>query len=219
MSLNDKSALVISIISLMVSALAVIVPYYQNEKQFEEQIVTYLKDSCVANEEIKINGYFMIKIPYHYRISNNGNITSSITALSVSELSQDKQTQTFANVGELIDSNKNNVRLPININSGESKLYTIYIPIVINKEISDKLISLKKMNKKITCEMAENFLGQDGKDFFNNRVSVKTYEGNMHYIRTCEEIKNNPTVFVKAHTAKGNIITAKNTIYECDLLK
>ena len=137
----DKFARLISIISLILAVLAVGLPYYQTEKNLQEDIAINLTNGCNNTNQIKLINrlgvvYGIVQLPYNLTISNNGNRTSSIIDIETEQMDKNGRISKFSGIeGDIVDVSGESVSLPININSGESKSFIYYIGAFIEPEI------------------------------------------------------------------------------------
>ena len=214
---NANKAIIISVLSLIVSIGSVVVQYYQKAYQFEKKIEEQLniRIDSLDNYPIKIddkqyisNSTFPVYIhmPWKVILTNTG--YNSLAIIDYKIISTNVKKNVVKEEGKidkaLRDDAKQNYTLPTKILPSSTKSYLVYFPCLISAK---KLTYLRdNISGNLTINKSKMSLVRYGEDFVGNKITFQvSKDGGIHKLVRLNDKVNLPEILFSFETARGNV--------------
>jgi hypothetical protein len=213
-------AISMALLSLIVSVAAFIIPYREQKHQFEiiqSEILT-VKLNPHIDGDLRITDINLgqmgrvIQFPVGLTISNTGNQKLSIINYDVWVNSSMGLTKYSEINGGIEDTKNTRVILPIVLEPGESKIFTLYVGIIIPPEAS-KLVTPINNEIYTNINKALVILAKAGIDFYGNNVDYQEYPEGGHTLSVTPENQKSPIIWFQAFTGRGNTYLSSGSWY------
>ena len=199
-----------AVLSMVVALIAVFVPYFQQQNHFDtqqkEELKVILNPSTNGPILLTDQNYgklgMLIQMPWELTVSNVSNRRISIVRKTISKGDAPDSTFYSGIDGGLLSSDYNKIELPINLESGDSKLYILYVGALVPSKVYKTLSSINK-GQPVLDRDAMKALGKIGIDIFGNSVEYHEFEGGEFSIQFNNHEKS-PTFWVRLTTGNGN---------------
>lgn len=188
---KDNLTIIISLISLIISisvATLNFFQYFQNQKEMIAIDVKRIHDGQIKLTEYSdINNLgHVLQIPWRVVISNIGIKKTSVIECKIENIHLNKNSYEGKSLyygvnGGLFNINGENVKYPITLDGGESRIFTAYVGILTNNEV---YVILRKISAvdEISINTAKKVLGNANTDIFGNNAELYELENGYSYL-------------------------------------
>lgn len=218
--IKDNISLGISFLALIMSALAIYIPYHQQENRLKEKLIIEINqypDADIILPQMDASAK-MILIPVQLVISNVGHEKLSIINHHIQTGNEKKFLVYGALYRDFINKDGRKENFPIMLEGGESKTFTTYAGMQISQEAFDILESESK-ERRINSTKARVFLGRNGYDYLGNRIEFEEIGRTNDYryasfaYNIIKKVQEYPSVFLELTTGRKNTFTAVRKLH------
>jgi hypothetical protein len=201
---EDKFARIIALLSLVASAAAVIVPYFQQRALQEEQLKPELEWRGDGN--YKLTGINLgekgrvIQSPWRLILSNIGTQKLSVTRYTLSEGETPGALIYSGLDGGLSTELGVAVDLPVTLEGGETKVFILHIGALVSPKL-EAILKEHAKNNPITIKQGDLILAREGTDLYGNSVNLKEY-GQAYIIE--KDYSKTPKYWIEITTSRAN---------------
>ena len=199
---------IIAISGLLLSIVAIGLPYYQAQNDAQEMLFIDINPEH-SNSIIKlsddINKSKAIQIPYIITLSNTGKVKLSVVSYTIHQMMKNQSIQMFSGLnGGIYTINNNPIQFPKNIDAGESIRLKIYIGFLPTDKIQNYLQNEYKKNGILRTEDVLIFLAKKGLTLYGGKANYKDVDNS--YLITIDPLSylNSPKYLLQFKTGRKN---------------
>jgi hypothetical protein len=223
---SDWAARTIGIASMIVTGAVGYFNYSQSRITFEEQkrqFEVLQSEHVLVSLDAHAKGPFLItsinfganshvaQFPWELQLTNSGNQKLSIVKYNISSGTSPMDTFYTGIDGGLVTIGNQPVKLPITLETGESRSFFLMVGIRVPTYVFDVLSAIDP--KKRTTENATIALGKKGLDLYGNKVEFSEYGGGSYSLTVLPEDQRSPTFWCQIVTGRGNEFTTSTSTY------
>lgn len=216
---KDNFARTMGVLSFIVALAAVIVPYFQQKSHLEnlqqEELKVILNPAVDGPLILTSHDYGeqgrVIQMPWQLTISNTGNRQLSIISKRLSRGETPDSVFYTGIDGGIVTEDFKPLKLPLKLESGESKSYYLYVGTMVPKQVFEILYNINE-GKPVSDRAAMKVLGEHGMDIYGNKVEYHGNENGKVSI-IFKEADKSPTFWLRLSTGKGNNFFASGAKY------
>ena len=214
---TDRFARLVSILSLIISTVAIIVPYMQYRQEQQEGVSFVVDRDYRESGKMKLTKYSfgtegkVVQVPWKFVISNTASRKLSIVNYSIHSGNFSGSSYYSGLDGGMYDEEGNQVKLPITLESGDSKILDIYIRIMVPQKVFDILYKIN--NDSLSSHRAFLILSRKNLDIYGNTVEFTEYPGGASIWQIDRAQQKSPRYWFQITTGRGNLFTTSTSEY------
>ena len=203
----------IAILGLIVSIVAILLPYIQAHYDSEELLsieISPEQGNGIIRLSDDINKSRAVQVPYIITLSNIGKVKLSITSYNIQKRAKNESIEYFNGLnGGLYSMVYNPFSFPKNIDAGESITFRVYLGFLPTNEILTYLHQKYKLNGTLKVSDVFLSLAKKGLTIYGGKATYKEFkDGGYHVEIDSEFYKYNPVYNIQFSTGrKNNFIT------------
>jgi len=199
----------IAILGLIVSIVAISLPYIQAHYDSEELLSIEIlpeQGNGIIRLSNDINKSRAVQIPYIITLSNIGKVKLSITSYNIQKRAENESIEYFNGLnGGLYSINYKPFSLPKNIDAGESITFRVYLGFLPTDEILNYLHQKYKLNGTLKVSDILLSLAKKGLTIYGGKATYKEFKGGGFHIEIGSEFyKFNPIYNIQFKTGRKN---------------
>ncbi|MGR6859961.1 hypothetical protein ACU5EH_06215 [Aliivibrio salmonicida] len=209
----DYFARIIAILGLLIAIGAIVIPIWQNNHNAQEQLNIRMETDqsgiVLISDDRKVST--VVQIPWLITLSNSGKVKLSITDYDATLLKGNARLGFSHLQGARYNMDGSTLRLPITLDSGESKTIKVYLGFMAEPEVLDNLYSLQEKQEVFTLNESFKYLAKRNQTIYGGVATYREIEGSLTITTDAQFYLIEPVYQLEFRTGRNNNFAIKGS--------